>query len=198
MSVRIALLSAALGMSLNLAACARQEVVVAKPTSPGSPTVAPFQLTASIQDIMHSEVDPSADFLWESVGTTVTKAGEEQQQPRTAEEWNEVRNRAITLIEATNLLVMDGRKVVGDGKEVEDAHVTGIRNAKEIQAAIDADRATWIAFAHSLHAVGEQTLKAIDTKDPAALIAAGAAVDAVCEACHLKYWYPGQVIPPLK
>jgi hypothetical protein len=25
---------------------------------------------------------------------------------------------------------------------------------------------------------------------------AGAALDEVCESCHLKFWYPGQHIPP--
>jgi hypothetical protein len=26
---------------------------------------------------------------------------------------------------------------------------------------------------------------------------AGAAMDGVCESCHLTFWYPNQVIPPL-
>ncbi|MGC3982863.1 MAG: hypothetical protein QM808_16555 [Steroidobacteraceae bacterium] len=180
---------AALGAMLTLTACSPKPAA-AVPQSP-------FQLTATIQDIMHHEVDPSADFLWDAVGTTVTSKGEEHQMPHTDEEWNELRHRAITLVEATNLLVMEGRKVVADGKEVEDAHVTGIRNAQEIQAAINADRATWIGFAQALHGAGAQALAAIDARDADKLLHAGEALDAVCEACHLKYWYPGQVIPPL-
>ncbi len=161
------------------------------------PVVSPFIITASIQDIMRAEVDASADLLWESVGTEVTKAGETVHQPRTDAEWEEVRRHAIILTEATNLLAMEGRHVVAEGKEVEDAHVDGIQKASEIQAAIAADRATWVAFTQALHAAGTQALQAIDARDPEKLLHAGEALDEVCEACHLKYWYPGQVIPKL-
>jgi hypothetical protein len=161
-------------------------------------SLSPFILTASIQDIMHGVIDPSADFLWESVGTEVTAAGETVHQPQTNEEWDAVRNRAITLMEGTNLLVMEGRRVVAEGKEVEDAHVDGIQKASEIQLAIDKDRASWIDFAHALHDAGQQALQAADARDAEKLLHSGEALDAVCEACHLKYWYPGQVIPTFK
>jgi hypothetical protein len=182
---------ALLALPVVLSACARE-----KP-APVAATVSPFILTASIQDIMHGVVDPSADYLWESVGTEVTKAGETVHQPSTDAEWDAVRNRAITLLEATNLLVMDGRRVVAEGKEVEDAHVDGIQKASEIQAAIDKDRASWIGYAHALHSAGEQALQAADTRDADKLLHSGEALDEVCEACHLKYWYPGQVIPKI-
>jgi hypothetical protein len=40
-------------------------------------------------------------------------------------------------------------------------------------------------------------LAAIDAKDPAALVKAGGTLDEICESCHLTFWYPNQVIPPL-
>lgn len=166
--------------------------------APVAATASPFILTASIQDIMHGVIDPSADFLWESVSTEVTKEGETVKQPTTDAEWDAVRNHAITLMEATNLLVMEGRRVVAEGKEVEDAHIDGIQKAGEIQLAIDKDRATWIGFAHALHDAGQQALQAADARDAEKLLHSGEALDAVCEACHLKYWYPGQVIPTIK
>ena len=55
---------------------------------------------------MDSMVDPSADFLWESVATIVTRKGTEERRPRTDDEWKAVRRAAITLMEATNLLIM--------------------------------------------------------------------------------------------
>jgi hypothetical protein len=181
----------ALPVVLLLSACVKDKPAPAAAESP-------FILTATIQDIMHGVVDPSADELWESVGTEVTKEGETVHQPHTDAEWDAVRNRAITLIEATNLLVMEGRRVVAEGKEVEDAHLDGIQKASEIQAAIDKDRATFIGFAHALHGAGKQALEAADARDPEKLLHAGEALDEVCEACHLKYWYPGQVIPKVK
>jgi len=58
-----------------------------------------FKPTATVQDIMLSLIDPSADGIWNSVSTTITKTGTEDKQPRTDQEWQEVRRHAITLIE---------------------------------------------------------------------------------------------------
>ena len=44
---------------------------------------------------------------------------------------------------------------------------------------------------------GTQMLTAIDKKDPTGMMNAGAAMDGVCENCHLTFWYPNQVIPRL-
>src|SRR3990172_1210874 len=69
-----------------------------------------FAPTATVQDIMLSLVDPSADAIWNSVATIVTLEGTEERRPRTDEEWGALRHEAITLVEATNLLLMDGRR----------------------------------------------------------------------------------------
>jgi len=60
---------------------------------------------------------------------------------------------------------------------------------------IDENRSSFASFATALRTVGEQMLKAIDAKNPNDLMEAGAALDEVCESCHLKFWYPGQKIP---
>jgi hypothetical protein len=39
-------------------------------------------------------------------------------------------------------------------------------------------------------------LRAIDAKDPKAMVEVGGAMDEICEACHVVFWYPGQ--PPAK
>ena len=70
-----------------------------------------YRLTASIQELMDGIIDPSADVLWDSVAYIATTKGVEDRQPRTDEEWKAVRNSAITLIEAANLLSMPGRQV---------------------------------------------------------------------------------------
>jgi cytochrome c556 len=154
-----------------------------------------FVLTASIQDIMTAEVDPAADFLWESVGTVVTADGVEERRPRTDEEWQRVRSEAVTLTEAANLLMMDGRRVAEEGKKLEDEGVEGILTAVESQQAIDDARPAFVAFARALHDVGAETLAAIDARDVEGMMKAGEELDAVCESCHVQFWYPGQVIP---
>ena len=152
------------------------------------PAESPFRLTATIKDLMDSEVDPSADILWDSVATTVSKEGIDEKAPRTDDDWAMVRHSAITLIEATNLLIMDGRHVAKPGEKAENPQVE--LAPEQIQTMIDQDRAAWIKFAHGLHDAGTAALKAIDAKNVQGLSDAGEGIDEACEQCHLKYWYP--------
>jgi hypothetical protein len=147
-----------------------------------------FRPTSTIKDLMDSMVDPSADFLWESVATIVSAAGTEERQPKTPEEWANVRRRAITLIEATNLLIMDGRHVAKPGEKAENEEVE--LGPEEIEKLINGDRTTWVTNAHALNDAAMIALKAIDAKNAAGLLDAGEGIDTACENCHLKYWYP--------
>jgi hypothetical protein len=154
----------------------------------------PFLPTATIQDLMDSEIDPAADFIWGSVGTIVTAAGVEERQPRTDEQWNALRRQAITLVEATNLLVIPGRRVAS--KEFSSAGA-GVFSSGEIEQKLAADPASFDAFALVLREVALRELRAVDHRDVTALSAAGEAMDNACEACHVANWYPNEVIPPL-
>jgi len=167
------------GISLLVAAaCSRS----------ASPRESPLRPTSTIKDIMDSMVDPSADYLWDSVATIITKKGTDERQPRTEDDWKKVRRSAITLIEATNALVIEGRHVARPGEKSENPGIE--LGPEEIQKVIDDDRASFIKFAHGLHDAGTEALAAIDAKSPAKLSDAGEAIDTACENCHLKYWYP--------
>src|SRR6516162_11297772 len=90
-----------------LAACTR--------TPPPAPPTPLFLPKASIRELMDAQVDPAADAIWDSVVITITAAGEDDRQPRTEAEWQAVRRSAIILIEATNLLMMDHRRIAPPG-----------------------------------------------------------------------------------
>src|SRR6188768_1171504 len=152
----------------------------------------PFRLTASIRELMDSEIDPAADFIWASVASISTVAGLEERQPRTDEEWLEVRRRAITLIEATNLLVMKGRRV---STKYQPASGAGELDTDQVQHEIDTNRAAFVALAQRLQDTGLQTLAAIDAKDPVALFELGGTIDEACESCHVTFWYPNLTLP---
>src|SRR5262245_43112748 len=79
-----------------------------------------FRPTATIKDIMDSVVDKGADYIWDSVSSTVDEKGITDKQPRTDEEWAEVRKHAIMLVEGTNLLLVPGRHVAKPGEKAED------------------------------------------------------------------------------
>lgn len=190
-SLRVVKVLGALAVAGALAACGKAEPPVAAPIE------RPLKLTAGIQDIMKDMIDPAADFLWESVSTTETIDGVEEKQPRTDEEWAEVRKQAIILAESANLLLLEGRHVAREGKQLDDHGTPGNLTAEEAEKAIAADRATYVGLSQALHDVGVLFLKAAEERNPQGIIDAGETLDEVCESCHLKFWYPGQVIPPL-
>jgi hypothetical protein len=187
----------------GLSACQKNEAPAVAPAPVAAPAPAstlpapPFEIMASIQELMDAVIDPSADSLWDSVSITTTAKGTVFRQPHSDEEWQEARRHAIALIEGTNLLVMDGRKLVAPGSPVLDQGTSGVLSAEEGQKLLDSQHATFVQFARALREAGTQMLTAIDKKDPSGMMNAGAAMDGVCESCHLTFWYPNQVIPPL-
>src|SRR5258706_12594642 len=111
---------------------------------------AQYEVTATVKDIMDSMVDPIADVLWESVATIVTAGRTEDRAPKTDEEWLKVRRGAITLIEATNLLRMPGRKIARHGEKSENPNVE--LEPEGMKALVDKDRETWNKMGHARHA----------------------------------------------
>jgi hypothetical protein len=160
----------------------------------GAPLVAAAagQPVATIQELMQAEVDASADSIWDAVETTVSQGGEERKQPRTAEEWQEVRRNAIVLIEAANLLTVENRKLSNASFPAEAA---GALDSAEIARRISSNRPAFNQYAITLRQTAQTLLTAIDAKDPNAMIVAGGVLDEVCESCHMTFWYPNQVIP---
>jgi hypothetical protein len=193
MSQNLLLASAAL--FLTLAACSPQTQTASNPSAGAASTDNPFRVTATIQEIMDSEVDPAADFLWGSTGFIADKQGVQDKNPKTDKDWDMVRNNALILLEATNLLVIPGRTVATAGSKLDPSEVAGIEDPKDIQKAIEANRQAFIGFAHGLHDAGMQMLKAIDAKDLAGMDAAGEKLDSACEQCHRTFWYPNAPEP---
>jgi hypothetical protein len=151
---------------------------------------AEYRPTTTIRDLMDGVVDPAADIIWNSVGTTVSKEGTVEKAPHTDEEWGTVRNGAIELLEASNLLQIPGRHVAMPGQ----LNKQGIElQPPQIETLITQDRQAWITFAHGLHDAATQALNAVDAKDPARVLESGDAIDNACEHCHQKYWYPPPV-----
>jgi hypothetical protein len=172
----------------GLAACAPKASQTA--AAPGPAT------ELSIQEIMASLVDPAADSLWDSVGSTVTAGKDEDRSPKTDKDWQQVRHWAVALVEAPNLLVMHGRPVAAPGGKLDDADVPGITPAPEIRKMIDADPQAFLVKAKALQDAGLLALKAVDARNPSRLLEAGGQIDTACENCHLKYWYPNAPRPP--
>lgn len=171
----------AAGMLVQLA-CATEASTPS--VGPGEPPQRPL----TIQELMDTRVDPSADVLWDSVAFIASAKGEEDRRPRTSAEWDAVRRSALALIEAVNELSTPGRRVAS----VDTAPGPGELRAPAIQRRIDANPDTFVQRAGALKSAAQKALAAIDAKDADALMNAGGLIDKACEACHVTYWYPNQ------
>lgn len=149
-----------------------------------------FMPTFTIREVMDSMVMSSADILWNAVAVNVTADGVEETAPETDEDWAKIRWAAVTLAEATNVLMIPGRAVAGPEPDEEVAE--GDLSPAEIQALLDKSWPAWVAHAHVLHEAAVETVRVIDAKDVDGLTEVGGAIDAACESCHLQFWYPDQ------
>jgi hypothetical protein len=125
-----------------------------------APPAPPFKPIADVKQLMQSAIDPSADAIWEASGTIVTASGVEQRRPRSQAEWDAVRNSAVVLTEAGNLLMMVPR--ARDGGEW----------MKRSQEMIDAGAAAW---------------KAAEARNVDQLFTVGGDVYESCSNCHREY-----------
>jgi len=161
---------------------------VASACTKAEPSAPPLLSTATIKDIMDSMVDPSGDVLFESVVQIADENGITEKAPKTDEEWQEVRRHSFILLEAPNLLTMNGRKVAQPHEKARNPNVE--LQPEEIQKLIDSDRPSFVRRARKLQDAAAMALKAIDAKDKDGLFHAIEGIDKACENCHLHYWYP--------
>lgn len=152
------------------------------------PQAAALLSPATIKDIMDSMVEPSGDFVFESVQEISDERGITEKAPKTNAEWEGVRRHLFVLVEAPNLLTMPGRKAARPEDRSRNALVEN--EPEEVQKLLDADRPSFIRRARRLQDAAALALKAVDAKDKDALFHAIDGIDKACENCHLHYWYP--------
>lgn len=130
------------------------------PTVRGPSAPPPFTTELNLKQLMTLVIDPSADVVWDSVKTIITAEGAKEIAPKTDEEWMAVRTGAATLIEAGNMLMLDGRAM---------------------------DQQSWMASARRLSAAGAATLRAAESKNAEGVFNAGGQIYNACKICHDNY-----------
>jgi hypothetical protein len=163
-------------------------------------TTASFHVVGSVLELMQEIVDPIGDAIFESVSVVITKEGSKDTQPRTDAEWMAVRNNAIILAEAGNLLKIP--RPVAPTKPIkgvtpENPGPDDLSPA-QVEILLKRDRKAFEAFAQKLTDAALVALKAVDDRNVEGLYEAGDAIDQACENCHLNYWYPGPNSPVRK
>ncbi|HEV7390914.1 MAG TPA: hypothetical protein VGO08_04665 [Burkholderiales bacterium] len=127
------------------------------PPAPASRSVTPV---LELRQVMEWVIDPAADVIWDAVKSITTEAGTKEIAPQTDEQWAAVRNASATLIEAGNMLMLEGRA---------------------------RDQKDWMGGARGLVKTGTAALKAAEAKDKDAVFAAGGEIYTVCKGCHQLY-----------
>ena len=182
----------ALGLVLGLAWRGRAAGARAVPEASAHVSYAP---DATIKDVMSVIVDPSATVLWDSVSASSGKDGVDEKAPTSDADWTRVRQGAIRLVEASNLLLIPGRHVARPGEK---SATPGVElEPAEMEALVTKDPAGWSDRVHAFRTVGLEMLKAADARDANGLFEAGDRLDTACENCHRQYWYPNEKIPDL-
>jgi hypothetical protein len=194
------LVLASVAMLVLATGCAPEQPDGTEPAAYGTAYTAPLPLgmtpAASILDLMLEPIDTHADALWEAVATVSTVDGTEDIHPETDEEWAELRRQAHVLIEAANLLVIDGRRVAHPDQKVDGPGESTDYTPEEAQAEIDKDPAAFAAFAAAMQGAARGLVAAIDTRDVEQYLDAGSALQEACESCHRRFWYPNSPSPP--
>lgn len=181
----------ALPLLLLGAACSKQQ---ATPTATASLPQG-LKPAASMLDLMHDPIDRSANALWQAVYTTSTEQGTEDVVPATEEEWLALRRQALLLMDSANLLVTEGRPVASAGQALQAGESEGVLSPAQAQAEIENNRQLFLAFSAALQGAAGGLVDAIDARNAEQYMAAGDALQAACENCHLRFWYPEQAQP---
>lgn len=105
-------------------------------------------------------VIPNAQIVWKSVGTIISKDGTEEIRPKTEDDWITVEASATAVMEAGNLLMMEGR-------------------AK--------DATKWYERCSALIEAADGVRQAAKNKDPELLFTRGGNLFDACQGCHFQY-----------
>ena len=109
-----------------------------------------FKPVGTNLQLMQAMIIPASDIVW-AVGAAA---------PKNDEEWAKVRNNALMLAEAGNLLMIGDR-------------------AKDQEA--------WMQMSQALVDAGAAAFKAAEAKNAEGVMMAGDALYNSCEGCHMKY-----------
>lgn len=155
---------------------------------PGAAAPANPASNMSIRTIMAAVVDPSGDFLFESIADVADEHGITHKAPRTEQEWATERHHLQVLIDAPQLLIVPGRRAAEPGDRSGNPAIEN--EPEEVQRLLDTQHADFVQRADRLRQAATAGMKAADAQDTKALFTAITAIDKACESCHLHYWYP--------
>jgi len=130
-------------------------------SEPGTRSIAEYETSLDVEQLMHYVVEPAADIVWDSAGTIATLEGIEDLAPTTDEGWFRVQHAAAVITESGNLLLMPSRAE---------------------------DGADWREISLGLVSTGTALMNAAKEQNAESIFDLGGQLYNVCVACHQRYW----------
>ena len=115
----------------------------------------------SVRDVMRHIVNPAAETYWKHTGVIDTEAGSDDRTPTSDADWKETVDAAAQVMEAGNLLMLEGRARDPNGP--------------------------WMKYAQALVDAGAEGMAAAQAKDHDKVFEAGGHIYDACFNCHGKY-----------
>jgi hypothetical protein len=181
-------------LGATIAACSSSKPTpVQKPDVPQSTALwGDVKPAVSVKELMKYMIDPIADNIFNAVGSTVTKRGIVDVEPKTDEDWDKIRTGAVSLAEGAYLLKIR-RPFTPPGDENNSTGPDAVElSPAQITAKVERDPVEWNARIEALRNVALEALDVVKRKDVHELWDVGENLDRACEACHRSYWYPGE------
>jgi hypothetical protein len=116
-----------------------------------------YRPVATIEQIMEGIVEPASEKVFDAA---VWENGVQVNAPKSDEDWMAVRNSALAVVEAGNLLLMGSRLK---------------------------DQSAWLTRTEEMMNAGQEAAKAADAKSVDAVFNAGTHLYQACTGCHLQY-----------
>jgi len=179
---------------LSAASCSKSNPMPPSAKTADTPQAAlwgDLKPVVSVKELMKYLIDPVADNIFDAVGSTVTKQGIVDREPKSEEDWDKVRFGAVSLAEASHLLKIR-RPFAPPGDENDGARAAVELTPAQMTAKVERDPVEWNARIEALRNVALEALDVIRRKDVKELWDVGENLDNACEACHRSYWYPGE------
>lgn len=162
-----------------------------KPVAKKTAVAPTYKAIATVQDLMADMVDPASKAIFDAVSAEETPNGIVEKAPKNDAEWFIVRQNALTLAEASNLLLIPGRHMAVPENALK--HNDGELPPATIEIQVSKDRAAWNRFTVALRDAAMGAVKAAEAKRKDDFNTVNEAIDTACENCHLHYWYPDEI-----
>ena len=179
---------------VGAASCSRSKTMPPPGQTAGTPQAAlwgDLKPAVSVKELMKYMIDPVADNIFNAVGTTITKEGIVDVEPKSDEDWDKISFGAVSLAEASHLLKIR-RAFAPPGDENNGTRPAVELTPAQMTAKVERDPVEWNARIEALRNVALEALDVVRRRDVKELWDVGENLDNACEACHRSYWYPGE------